>query len=469
MPERILFVTGRLAEPALRRTLADLAPGAGFTADVVVLPITVAALLTTDWVGRKLSPPADVDRVMLPGFCRGDVDALSASLGVPVERGPKDLRDLPARFGKRPGPPPGYGAHTIEIIAEINHAPRLTRDELVTAARRLRASGADVIDVGCDPGEPWADVGPAVAALVADGCRVSVDSFDPAEVAAALAAGAELVLSVNASNVRHAEAWHRDFPRAEVVAIPDTPEDLDSLDRTAARLAAWGVPLRLDPILEPVGFGFARSLVRYAAVRAKYPAARMMMGVGNVTELIDADSAGVNVVLAAFCAEVGIQSVLTTEVVNWARSSVREIDLARRLVHHAVTHKVLPKYLEPGLVMLRDRKLPDLGEAGLAELAAAVTDRNYRLFAERGELHAINGSGHARATDPFALFQELAARDPKLDLSHAFYLGYELAKAVTALTLSKNYTQDQALDWGFLTIPEASHRNAGPPAAESLS
>ncbi len=33
-----------------------------------------------------------------------------------------------------------------------------------------------------------------------------------------------------------------------------------------------------------------------------------------------------------------------------------------------------------------------------------------------------------------------------------------MAKAVTALTLGKNYTQDQALRWGFLTVPEESHQ-----------
>ena len=43
------------------------------------------------------------------------------------------------------------------------------------------------------------------------------------------------------------------------------------------------------------------------------------------------------------------------------------------------------------------------------------------------------------------------------DASHAFYLGYEMMKAKTALTLSKTYRQDQALDWGFLTEPEVSH------------
>jgi hypothetical protein len=36
-----------------------------------------------------------------------------------------------------------------------------------------------------------------------------------------------------------------------------------------------------------------------------------------------------------------------------------------------------------------------------------------------------------------------------------------MAKAVTALTLGKEYVQDQALRWGLLTRPEASHRGAG--------
>ena len=163
--------------------------------------------------------------------------------------------------------------------------------------------------------------------------------------------------------------------------------------------------------------------------------------------------AGVNVLLAGFCQELGMRSVLTTEVINWARSSVREFDLARRLVFHAVKNSVLPKHLEPGLVMLRDRKVYEQGDAALLEFASRVTDRNYRLFAERGEIHVINGDMHLTGTGPFELFAAMQHRDLKLDLSHAFYLGYEMAKAVTALTLSKSYTQDQALEWGFLTVP----------------
>jgi dihydropteroate synthase-like protein len=448
---RLLFVTGKLAEPALRRALAELAPQAGFEPSVAVLPITVAALMTAPWVVRHLSVPPGTDRVLLPGWCAGDLAAVEAVAGVPVQRGPKDLRDLPAFFGQRTGPPPGYGAHDIAILAEINHAPRLSPGELLASARALRDEGADVIDVGCDPGATWAGAGDAVKSLRDAGLRVSIDSFDPVEVEAAVKAGAELVLSVNSTNLAAARSWG-----CEVVALPDVPATLEGLDRTVEALAGWGVPFRIDPVIEPIGFGFAASLGRYLEVRRRYPLAEMMMGVGNLTELTDADSAGINVVLLGLCQELGIRSVLTTQVINWCRSCVRELALARRLVHHAVTQHVLPKHLEPDLVMLRDPRLQEHGEATLAELARRITDRNFRLFAERGLIHVINGKMYLQGDDPFALFEQMQARE-EIDPSHAFYLGYEMAKAVTALTLGKNYVQDQALRWGSLTRPEESH------------
>lgn len=456
---RLLFLTGKLAEPSLRRLLDDLATKAGFDFDVIVMPITVAALMTTEWIARRLVMPTNIDKVILPGLVRGQLDELAKIANVPVELGPKDLRDLPEFFGKRREAVVGYGAYDIEILAEINHAPQLSFDQILTIAHRHRSNNADIIDLGCDPGDTWHGISDAVRTLKAHGFRVSVDSFNPVEVEAAFAAGAELVLSVNSTNVDHAQRWHEQFPNVEVVAIPDTPSDLDSLDATVHNLAAWGVKFRLDPILEPIGFGFAASLGRYIEVRKRYPDAAMMMGIGNLTELTDVDSAGINVMLAGFCQELGIRSVLTTEVINWARSSVREFDLARRLVYHAVKNGVLPKHLEPGLIMLRDRKVYEQGDTALVELASQVTDRNYRLFAERGEIHVINGNMHLQGTDPFELFAEMQQRDPKLDLSHAFYLGYEMAKAITALTLSKSYTQDVALNWGFLTLPEMTHRN----------
>ncbi len=449
----LLFVTGKLAEPALRRLLPDLAARAGFDYSVAVLPITVAALATTPWVARHLTVPPGVERIVLPGLCAGDLSAVAEAAGVPAERGPKDLRDLPEFFGAAGGPPPDYGAHDIHILAEINNAPRLCLDELLARARAARAEGADVIDLGCDPGATWAGAANAVRALRAEGMRVSLDSFNPAEAEAAAAAGAELILSVNSTNRDAARAWG-----CEVVAVPDVPATLEGLDRTVEVLHAAGVSFRIDPVLEPIGFGFAASLGRYLEVRRRYPGAEMLMGVGNLTELTDVDSAGVNVTLLGFCQEVGIRSVLTTEVINWCRSCVRELALARRLVYHACKHRVLPKRLEPDLVTLRDPKLKEHGEEALRELAARVTDRNFRLFAERGLLHALNGRMCLQGADPFLLFRRMQEGEA-IDPSHAFYLGYELSKAVTALTLGKNYVQDQALRWGFLTVAEESHRD----------
>ena len=135
---RYLFVTGRLAEFALRRVLDDLAPRAGFHAEVAVLPISVAALMTPRWVARHLEVAEGVDRVILPGYCQGDLaPVVERARGVPVESGPEDLRDLPRHFGQAGGEPAGYGAYDIEILAEINHAPRLERDELIRQARAI--------------------------------------------------------------------------------------------------------------------------------------------------------------------------------------------------------------------------------------------------------------------------------------------------------------------------------------------
>lgn len=462
-PPHLLFVTGRLAEFALRKVLSELAPRAGFVAEVAVMPISVAALMPPPWLARHLSVPPGIDRVIVPGHCQGNLEPVAAQAGVPVERGPEDLHDLPQYFGQDTPRRDRYGAYDIEILAEINHAPRLSRAEMLDQAREFTAAGADVIDLGCDPGECWSGVRATVAALRELGLRVSIDTFEPAEVSQAVAAGAELVLSVNASNRAQAPDW-----ATEVVAIPDQPGTLTGLDATVEYLDQHRVPFRIDPVLEPIGFGFAASLGRYLETRRRYPDTALMMGVGNLTELTDVDSAGINTLLIGFCQELRIGSVLTTAVINWARSSVREIDLARRLAYHAVQERTLPKHIEPRLVMLRDPKVARFGPENLGELARRIKDPNWRLFAEDGTLYAINGSAYLTGTDPFELFTQMDVADP----AHAFYLGYELMKAKTALTLSKTYRQDRALDWGFLTEPEQSHRDRAhsePEADEAAS
>ncbi|MBI1349088.1 dihydropteroate synthase [bacterium] len=448
---KLLFVTGRLAEPALREVLPRVAVEAEFAYDVVVLPITVAALMRVEWISRKLPRPHDIDRVILPGWCLGDIAVLQEEWQIPVERGPKDLQDLPEHFGRRRRPLPSLDDFSIEILAEINHAPRLSQDDLVKQAEHFRTSGADLIDLGAIPGEPWPQVGEVVRTLKSAGFRISIDSFDRSEVTTAVEQGAELVLSANSTNL----AWATELP-VEWVAIPDDVTQLTTLEQTAATLKQAGRSVRWDPILEPVGFGFTASLQRYFTIRNRYPDIPLMMGVGNVTELAEVDSAGVNFLLAVLCEELQIGSILTTEVINWCRSAVREFDAARRLARFSITQRRLPKHLDGRLLLLRDPKLQEQGTAGLQQLAERITDPNFRVFAERGEVHLINRDGYWHGDDPYEVFDRMIATVGTLTAEHAFYLGMELMKAHTALVVGKHYVQDEALRWGFLTTEETS-------------
>ena len=441
-PQHILFVTGKLAEPALRRILAEL--DAPFAREVAVMRITVAALMTTEWIARHLPAPVTADLVLIPGLCEGDPRVVADAVGVRVEKGPKDLREIPQFFG-RAASAREYGAWDIEILAEINNAPRLTREAIREQAEAFRAAGADVIDIGCTPGLPFPALAEVVRELTGAGMRVSIDTFDAGEIRTAVDAGAELVLSVNGSNLAAA----RDLPGSgtRVVVIPDLGASLDTLDASIDQLTAWGVPFLIDPILEPIGFGFTRSIERYAEARRRYPQAEMLMGVGNITELTAADTTGVNALLIAICQELGIRAVLTTEVIPWARGAVRELDIARRLMHYAVTHRTIPKGVDDRLVTVKDPAVLTFTEDELRTLQASLTDPNFRIFADRDGITVFNNELFVRGTNIQQIFERLEVDEP----THAFYLGKELARASLAVTLGKTYRQEGSLSWGYLT------------------
>ncbi|MBK6781826.1 MAG: dihydropteroate synthase [Gemmatimonadetes bacterium] len=455
-PTRVLFVTGKLAEPALRRVLAEMQPP--FAVEVAVLGITVAALLTTPWIARYLTVPPGTDLILLPGLTEGDPALLTEQFGVPAERGPKDLRDIPRHFGQAAAAR-DYGAWDIEILAEINNAPRRSREALLAEARHYQASGADLIDVGCTPGVPFPHLGEVVRELRGLGMRVSVDTFDRAEIQAAVAAGAECVLSVNGSNPGAIEDLRGTGARA--VAIPDFGAGLETLEPTLAALERAGVPYLIDPIVEPIGFGFMASLERYAEIHRRYPGVPQLMGVGNITELTSADTTGMHALLLAVCQEVGVKAVLTTEVIPWARGAVREIDIARRLMHYAVTQKTTPKHVDDRLVTVKDPRILTYSEAELREVQARVRDANFRIFTDGEVITVFNHERFVRGTDIQEIFDQLGVTDA----SHGFYLGKELAKARLANQLGKTYRQEGALTFGYLTPADDPKREHFRPTA----
>src|SRR3954452_23172665 len=456
MADRYLFVTGKLAAPALRGTLerADLP----FDYDVAVMKITVAALMTANWIAGRLEVPHGVTRIMIPGMCQGDPAVLSEHFDVPAEKGPADLKRLPAFFGQADARS-RYGGRDIRVFAEINNVPHLDRERIVEAANYYRDSGADVIDLGLSLDRNWLDEGPEVIrALKSQGFTLSIDTLDPDEILMADAAGVDYVLSLNGQN-RHIARQLRATP----VLIPDTPDDLGSLDATIAHLRELGHPFLVDPISEPIGSGFAASLGRYLEVRRRHPDAEMFMGIGNLTELTEADTTGVNALLLGFCQELGIRNVLTTEVIDWARGAVREAVLAAKLMHFAQHEGTVPKHVDGRLLTIKDEEFRPYTEAELLDLQASITDPNIRIFTNADWIYAFNAERFVKGTDFNEIFDELGVDEA----THAFYLGKELMKATIARAMRKNYRQESPLDWGYMTFAEPERERVRLTAQET--
>jgi hypothetical protein len=121
--------------------------------------------------------------------------------------------------------------------------------------------------------------------------------------------------------------------------------------------------------------------------------------------------------------------------------------------------------------MLRDPAVVEPSQEDLERLASEIRDANYRVLVAGGKIHLVSRGLHLQDADPFTIFERLrqsgvdGTLPMNLDPAHAFYLGYEMCKAATALTLNKQYRQDEALDWGFLTREESRHYLRAQPEA----
>ncbi|MCI0467748.1 MAG: DUF6513 domain-containing protein, partial [Beijerinckiaceae bacterium] len=425
MSERLLLLTGHLAYPRLEKLMRALGETA-FNWEICNIGVKVAALMTEPIIMHRLERPVPADRIILPGRCRADLARLSRHLGVPVTRGPDELSDLPAYLGHG-GKPPDLSRFAIRIFGEIVDATALSVESLLLRAAALRKSGADVIDIGCLPDTPFPHLEESIRALKAAGQLVSIDSANPQELARGAKAGADFLLSLDENTLDIAEARG-----AAPILVPSPHGDLDSLVRAAEKAAKRGLSFIVDPILDPIHFGFAESLGRYIETRRRLPEAEMMMGTGNLTELTEADSGGVTSVLIGICSELGIRNVLTVQVSPHTRRTIEEHDAARRLMFAAREDSALPKGYNAGLLQLHDRAPYPSSAQDLADIAREVRDVSYRIAAAEDGIHIFNRGGHHVARDALSLFPKLGVES---DGAHAFYLGAELAKAEIAFSL----------------------------------
>ncbi|MDF1585578.1 DUF6513 domain-containing protein [Marinimicrococcus flavescens] len=438
MSERIAFITGHLAEPRLRRVLTQMGE-TPFTWEIRNAGVKVAALMTVPILLRRLGALEGVDRAVLPGRFRGDLEELARHFKVPFERGPDEVKDLPQHFG-RAGGRPDLSRHDCRIFAEIVEAPALTVEAILARAAFLRGEGADVIDLGGLPGTPFPHLEEAVQALVAAGHEVSVDSGDLEELRRGARAGASFLLSLTEESLHLAEE-----SAAVPVLVPVRHGDMASLLRACAAMERRGRPYLADPVLDPIHMGFTASVVRYHEFRRAMPGAEMLMGVGNLTELTDADTTGITMTLMGMVSELAIRNVLVVQVSPHCRRAVRETDRARRILFAAREEGALPQGFDASLLCLRDRRPFPNSSQEIAENAAQVADRNFRIEVSEDGIHVYNRDIHRTGADPFQLYPHLGV---EADGAHAFYLGVELARAQVAHELGKRYAQDSMLEWG---------------------
>jgi dihydropteroate synthase-like protein len=441
MTERILFLTGRLAQGRLEKVLRGMGPTA-FDWSIFNVGVKVAALMTEPILMRRLPRPLDADRVVVPGRCRADLARLAQEFGRPFQRGPDELKDLPAFLGKA-GAALDLSRHALRIFAEIVDASQIGVRAIVARAEVLRAEGADVIDLGCLPDTPFPHLEETVRELKAKGLAVSVDSAEPDELRRGGAAGADYLLSLTERNLAIAEETG-----ARPVLIPVRHGDLASLLRAAEEAQKRGLGAILDPVLDPIHFGFMDSLARYREVRAQAPEAEMLMGAGNLTELTDADPVGVTALLVGICSELRIANALVVHVSAHTRRTIQEHDAARRIMYAAAADHSLPRGYGRALLQVHERAPFPNSSQEIAEIAAQVKDDNFRIEAAEDGIHVYSRAGHFVAEDAFALFDKLGV---ETDGAHAFYLGAELMKAEIAFQLGKRYAQDEPLDWGCAT------------------
>ena len=457
MSEHILFLTGKLAEKSLHQVIESMQPE--FTYEVRNIGVSVAALMTAKMLERRVKELDGIDRIIVPGLCQGDTTELSETLGVDVQRGPKDLKDLPAFFGHEAFVP-DLSRYDVRIFAEIVDAPRMSIEAILQQAERYRNDGADVIDIGCLPGLDFPHLEAAVEALVEAGFTVSVDSLETDELVRGGKAGAHYLLSLNRSTL-----WVADEVASTPIVIPENPGDMESLYEAIATLKARGRDCIADSILDPIHFGFTDSIVRYRELRQQCPDMPIMMGIGNLTELTEADTSGINAILFGIISELGITNVLATEVSPHARAAVREGDRARRIMFAARGANSLPKGYSDELLTTHARKpFPNTPEE-IAELAEAIKDPNYRVQISVDGIHVFNRDGISIGREPFELFPELAQLTD--DAPHAFYMGVELARAQIAWQLGKRYDQDEELGWGA-ALPAGQDTSAAGAAAHAL-
>ena len=517
---RYLLVTGELARGYVLR----YAKLSGENFDVTSVPFPVAALLSPKNIINHLRK-IDVkryDMILIPGLIRWNAKIVEDAVGIPTYKGPKDAADLPViaeylkKGGKLSYTKPAcelvgiestkdfikeYNKYVkkdmaelkkgeyikvrnlfiskklpIRIMAEIVDAPKRTKNELLKIASQYIKNGADIIDIGMVAGEDHSKDIPSIINEIRriGDVPLSIDTLSENEIISAVEAGIDIIVSLDRSLIKSIH----DVVKNNVCVIipydysenyfPEEPDDRVGEMEENIRLARkYGIKKFLaDLIVNPIHTpSLLKSIVSFYKFSIRNPNIQLFAGIGNVTELIDSDSHGVNALLVGLASELGVSILLTTEASDKTQGSVKEVSTAVKMMYMAKKKKVYPKNLGIDLFVIKEKRMkrfeyteypknkvitvqnktiPDYDKAGFFKIwidwdkkRICAMHFNWKDF--RNPDVVICGYS---ATD---IYLEIIERGLISEHTHAAYIGKELEKAEIALKINRSYIQDSPL------------------------
>lgn len=532
---KVLIVTGKLAEPLIRQILNETQTQHTFDVLVLPLAVAaflhpkyVASQI------HLRGPLEEYNLILLPGMVSGDTIIVTKSVGIPTYKGTQHAADLPIllenlfdvesrlsttqpadlviakqlakkarqdiakgeKGPKRPLPAEyleiGKGNSTVligprmpmRVIAEITDAPLRSQEELLRLAQYFVKSGASIIDVGMVAGSPDPDAAKTIVKFLRQQVHVpiSIDSMNAQEITAGLQGGAHFVLSLDQDNMMDIPKRYRKGVTYAVIPASQEGAEIPKTLNTRIELLADNLSnarslgfkqLVADPLFDPlIAPGLTKALRAYIEFHDQHPKVPLLMGVGNITELLDADSPGANAILAGIAQELGVSLLLTTEVSPKTKGAVRELHQSTQMMYLARRRQAPPKDLGVDLLLFKTKRFPELPYEPLPDADYPKVDVSRETLVHRLDAtgyftfhidrtqsqivarHYDSGSSDVptielKGTSAQQLIDAILSRELVSQLDHAAYIGRELAKAEIALITGRPYIQEAPLFTGW--------------------
>ena len=474
---RILLPTGETAYNTVREA------SEGFDVDVRITG-KIASFLTPSRL-EKLIREGDYSMVIISGMCTADFSGVYERTGVPVYLGPRHAADIGmvlsmlGNIELSPDIPADDlisscrkqeacnklkslesaaecdftikglkigGSSRIKVLAEIMDAHKVP--DLVSVVQGYLRSGADIIDLGFGFDATPDDVMRTFELVRGSTGNIicAADTQDPELIVSALPY-ADIILSLQERNIPLV-AEEVAKSGAAAVVVPGER----SLQENIRSAQKYGIgKIIADPLLQPAGSGLLDSLCDIAAYSSseedKCP---VFFGAGNVTELIDADSVGVNALLSSLAMEAGAAIIFTSEHSDKTAGSVREMRRAVDMMHLA-SDRPYPKDVGLSLFCIKEKRkrreprpeYESVTEAGkMPDEVSFDPCGNFRIGIADGRIVAVN-NGIAVTGDHWEdIFHEIMKSGKVSLLDHAAYLGKELYKAELAVRFGRSFEQD---------------------------